>query len=124
MATEPQGSLLAGENPNGSAGPCVSRAVALDGRPEGSRPSQIQTARSEVFRVTLLAHIIYDGSSRNCGVAKRDGRVEARGREADLNSLLTDRAASPPAWPLFSRGQACRSGEYAIAVEALMNNMG
>ena len=27
----------------------------------------------------------------------REGRVEPRGREAYLNSMLTDRAASPPA---------------------------
>ena len=45
-------------------------------------------------------------------------------READLNSLLTDRAASPPAWPCETRGQAGRSGESAIAVEVLVNNAG
>ena len=32
----------------------------------------------------VLTHIIHDSSSRNCGVARRDGRAEPRGREADL----------------------------------------
>jgi len=54
----------------------------------------------------------------------RDGRVEPRGREADLNSLLTDRVANPPAWPRLTRGQACRSGVSAVAVEVVMNNAG
>ena len=45
-----------------------------------------------------LARIIHDGSSRNRAVAKRDRRAEPRGREASLNRMLTDRAASPPAW--------------------------
>jgi hypothetical protein len=41
-----------------------------------------------------------------------------------LNSQLTDRAASPPAWPCETRCQACSSGEYAIAAEMLMSNAG
>ena len=40
------------------------------------------------------------------------------------NSMLTDRGASPPAWTPGQRVQACRSGESAIAAEALMNNAG
>jgi hypothetical protein len=38
--------------------------------------------------------------------------------------MLTDRMASPPAWTSGYRVQACRSGESAIAVEALMNIAG
>jgi len=38
--------------------------------------------------------------------------------------MLTDRMASPPAWTLGYRVQACRSGESAIAAEALMNIAG
>jgi hypothetical protein len=38
--------------------------------------------------------------------------------------MSTDRAASPPAWARGNRGQACRSGECAIAAEAIMNNVG
>jgi len=38
--------------------------------------------------------------------------------------MLTDRAASPPAWARANLGQACRSGESAIAAEAFMNNAG
>ena len=37
-----------------------------------------------------LAHIIHDGSSRNPGVAQRDGRVELRRTEAYWNSTLRD----------------------------------
>jgi hypothetical protein len=36
--------------------------------------------------LTLLARIIYDGSSRNLAVALRDGHAESRGSEAYLNS--------------------------------------
>jgi len=57
-------------------------------------------------------------SPRETGARRREG-----GREADLNSLLTDLAASPPAWPCETRGQVCRGGEYAIAVVVLMNNV-
>jgi hypothetical protein len=32
--------------------------------------------------------------------------------------------ASPPIWRRETRRQACRSGEYAIAAEVLMNNVG
>jgi hypothetical protein len=38
--------------------------------------------------------------------------------------MLTDRAASPPAWTRANRVQACRSGESAIAAETLMNIAG
>jgi hypothetical protein len=38
--------------------------------------------------------------------------------------MLTDRAASPPAWTPGRRVQACRSGESAIAAETVMNNAG
>jgi len=32
------------------------------------------------------------------------------------NSTSRPRGVSPPAWPRESRGQACRSGVYAVAV--------
>ena len=51
-----------------------------------------------------LAHIIHDSSSRNCGIARRDGRAGPRGREADLTQSV-DRP----------------SGESTIAAEVLMN---
>jgi hypothetical protein len=38
--------------------------------------------------------------------------------------MLTDRMASPPAWAPGYRVQACRSGDSAIAAEAIMNNAG
>jgi len=38
--------------------------------------------------------------------------------------MLTDRTASPPAWTPGHRAQACRSGESAIAAEAIMSNAG
>jgi hypothetical protein len=38
--------------------------------------------------------------------------------------MLTDRAASPTAWPDENHGQACRSGECTVAAEAVMNNVG
>ena len=38
--------------------------------------------------------------------------------------MLTDRAASPPAWSHPACGQACRSGVAAVAVEAFVNNAG
>ena len=38
--------------------------------------------------------------------------------------MLTDRMASPPAWTPGYRVQVCRSGESAIAAEALMNIAG
>ncbi len=78
-----------------------------------------------------LERIIHDGSSRNCGVAKRRTRcreksngyprVEARGREAYLKQYV-DRPSGEPARLLKGRTQACRSGESAIAAEAFMNN--
>jgi hypothetical protein len=40
------------------------------------------------------------------------------------NSMVTDRAASPPAWPFENHGQACRSGECTVTAEAVMNNVG
>jgi putative addiction module killer protein len=44
----------------------------------------------------LLARIIHDGSSRNCGVAKRDGHAEPRGAEAYLKQYV-DAARGEPA---------------------------
>jgi hypothetical protein len=38
--------------------------------------------------------------------------------------MLTDRMASSPAWTPGNRVEACRSGESAIAAEALMNIAG
>ena len=84
--------------------------------------------------------MIHDGSSRNCGVATRNGRAEPRG--------LAPPSAAVPAPLLLRRGQApkkkgaspqqygegpsgeparrqaCRSHESAIAAEALVNHAG
>jgi len=30
----------------------------------------------------------------------------------------------PPTWPYETSGQACHNGEFAIAAEVLMNNVG
>jgi hypothetical protein len=38
--------------------------------------------------VAVLARVIHDGSSRNRAVARRDGRAEPRGREADLKQSV------------------------------------
>jgi len=38
--------------------------------------------------------------------------------------MLTDQAASPPAWSLKAHDQACRSREFAIAAEAFMGIAG
>jgi len=38
--------------------------------------------------------------------------------------MLTDQAASPHAWSLKLRDQACRSRDSAIAAEAFMDNAG
>ena len=52
-------------------------------------------------------------------------RARGAAREGGiLDRMLTDRAASPPAWPRATSGQACRSGVAAVAVEAFMNNVG
>ena len=70
-----------------------------------------------------LARIIHDGSSRNCGVALRDGRVEPRGTEAYLKQYV-EGLSGEPARLHRNPMQACRSSESAIAVEAFMNNAG
>ncbi len=95
----------------------------------------------------VLARIIHDGSWRNRAVALRDGHAEPRGlalpssavpvpllarmgtgakvRSAPVpNSMLTDRAVSPPVWTPGHRVQTCRSSESAIAAEVFMNNAG
>lgn len=65
-----------------------------------------------------------DGSSRNHGVAKRDGRVEPRGAEAYLKQYVEGLSGEPARRLREARGQACRSGESMIAAEAFMNNVG
>ncbi len=83
-----------------------------------------------------LARIIHDGSLRSthCNssamgappVALRDGRVEPQGREA-YSLQYGDRLSGEPARLHACRGrrmQVCRSSEWAIAAEALMNNAG
>ena len=71
---------------------------------------EVQEARSPNLRRSRgsarpqLAHIIHDSSSRKCGVARRDGRADPRGSEADLTQSV-DRP----------------SGESTIAAEVLMN---
>jgi hypothetical protein len=48
------------------------------------------------FSARCLARIIHEVSSRNRGDAKRDGRVEVRGREASLKQDV-DRPSDEPA---------------------------
>jgi hypothetical protein len=72
---------------------------------------------SKDLGLSRLTRIIQDGSSRNRGVAKRDGRVEPLAAEAYLTQYVEareGRARPPP----------CRNGESAIAAEVLMNNAG
>ena len=40
------------------------------------------------------------------------------------DSMSRERAASPPGWLPFRRGQSCRSGISAVAVEVIVNNAG
>lgn len=70
----------------------------------------------------MLAHTIHDGLLRNSLVAERDGRAESRGRDAYLNSTLTEGAASPAACALGIPVQACRDGKSSIAAEGFMEN--
>jgi len=63
--------------------------------------------RKEFLRPSLiLARIIHDGSLRNRPVASRDGRVEARGREA-YSLQYGDRLSGEPA-RLHAADDACR----------------
>jgi hypothetical protein len=90
----------------------------------------------------VLTRIRHDGSSRNRGVAKRDGQAQPRGTEAYLKQYgeglsgeharhtklrLTRRVRSPRGGEVFGhRLCVSRSGEseIAIAVEVFMNNAG
>jgi hypothetical protein len=73
----------------------------------------------------VLARIIHDDSSRNRAVAKRDGRVEPREADAYLKQYVEATWGEPAQPTDFSLPlSACRSGESAIVVEALMNNAG
>ncbi len=55
----------------------------MEGVPEKSRLDEIEWNGGVLCPAGRgLARIIHDGSSRNRGVASRDGRVEPRGREA------------------------------------------
>ena len=56
--------------------------------------------------------MIHDGSSRNRGVVKRDGRVEPSGREASLQRVSNDhgRARSPTGWSR-RRIRDCRNAD-------------
>jgi hypothetical protein len=48
--------------------------------------------------VIALAHNVHDGSSRNHEVAKRDGRVEPREREASLKQDVDRPSGEPVRW--------------------------
>ena len=61
------------------------------------------------FRRIALAHIIHDSSSRNCGIALRDGRTEPRGREADLKQSV-DRPSGESA-----RQRAAEAARWLVA---------
>ena len=75
--------------------------VQVPWMPNLQRDARVRnTHSSTAIEGNPLTRIIHDGSSRNRGVAQRDGRAEPGGREASLNRMLTDRAASPPAWAL------------------------
>jgi len=84
----------------------LSRSPAQDGsifslRRISSGDASTSSSATPPGQIALtLTRIIHDGSSRNRAVAKRDRRAEPGGREASLNRMLTDRAASPPAWAL------------------------
>jgi hypothetical protein len=71
-----------------------------------------------------LAHIIHDGSSRNRRDAMRDGHAEPRATEAYLKQYVEVTRGEPARRPRIACGQACRSGVSAVAVEAIMNNVG
>jgi hypothetical protein len=50
--------------------------------------------------------------------------VEPRGAEAYLKQYVEVVRGEPARRPREARGQACRSGISAVAVEAFMNNVG
>jgi hypothetical protein len=62
--------------------------------------------------------MIHDGSSRDRGVASRDGQAQPRRTEAYLKQYGEGLSGE------YARRQACRSSESAIAAEALMNHAG
>ncbi len=70
----------------------------------------------------LLARIIHDDSRRNRQDARRDGRAEPREAEAYLTQYVEATRGEPARLGAASRGQPCRSGVSAVAVEAFMNN--
>ena len=78
---------------------------------------------SAVF-AKALARIIHDGSSGNRAVATRDRRAEPRGSQSYLKQCVDRPSGEPACLDAHHCVQACRSGESAIAAEALMNNAG
>jgi hypothetical protein len=71
-----------------------------------------------------LTHIIHDGSWRNRQDAKRDGCAEPREAEAYLKQYVEVSQREPALRHAVGSHAACRSGVSAVAVEALMNNVG
>ena len=54
----------------------------------------------------------------------RDGRAEPREAEAYLKQYVEAARGEPARLDAFRRGQPRRSGVSAVAVEAIMNNVG
>jgi hypothetical protein len=56
--------------------------------------------------------------------ARRDGRAETRETEAYLKQYVEVTRVEPARLAAKTCSQACRSGVSAVAVEAIMNNVG
>jgi hypothetical protein len=97
------------------------------GHSEGLQGPVVRLGRTRQtsFFGSSLTRIIHDGSSRNGGVAWRDGRVEARDPEAYLKQYVEGSSGEPARLHTAeTRVQACRSSKSAIVVETFMNNAG
>lgn len=76
-----------------------------------------ENAAGEVFQRTLLRNACRT-SSRKCGVAWRDGRVEVRRTEAYSQQYVDGLSAEP------ARRVACRSSDSTLAAEVLVGDAG
>ena len=66
----------------------------------------------------MLAHIVHDGSSRNCVAALRDRHAEPRKTDAYLKQYVEELSGEPACRQVY------RSSGSLIAAEALMNYAG